>query len=260
MIKTLIKVVPLLFILPLMTGCLPQDNTKDPFEVGQILDKQDGFYILSDGICTPVVTPTEVSSELITRLYANNEVSFTLVPEDREHLPEISEGEELILKCKSSLETPVMLVPLREDGYSLGLKLERNGDSFSLRDVDGVIKGSKSEEALKEVSGLNQSKVLSVGSSVLKADSVSQAGLIKNLNQDSFYDVAFFKGTIETKVTLPADTEVLTLTMEAPVSEPELKYTEEGYGVIETEGLEPGYYLVYLSEPLKTLGGIFKVI
>lgn len=243
----------------LLSGCsLKQDSD---FDVSEIRSKQDGYYVYKTdrAACYPVSIPDTGTNNILKFTASGTKTGLLYSKDKLDEVPVLTNNDYLIVKSESEVGPVIPVIPLTDSGMTIGVRFTKNDDGdYIISPLSGsVAKGSSADDAYGDILGLSGYKVMSVGGESLNDYILEGTGTLANCTEGRLYEVVLFKGTIEKKDMLKADTKLL-VAGESPVGKVEsIDYTEDGFAVLNLGNIQPGYYYIEGLSTLFESGGVF---
>lgn len=253
------KILISLVFLIILTGC--SRVSEQPFEISEVLNKDDGFYIYSieDQKCYSLSNPLVGSSNLLKQNLLGTKSAYLYSKENLSEIPVLKDSDYLIIKSQKDLKEVIPVFPLEDYGYSLGLILEKDesGEYRLSSQSNSIVTGSSADGIAEFIKGIRNYRLISIGNELFNDNLVSDVGTLVNLEEDQNYELVFMRGTIQKKANLNCDTKILVSNPNVIFKVAHKEYTENGFAILDINELEPGYYYISLDNTIGIQGGIF---
>ncbi|MGL4606348.1 MAG: hypothetical protein ACRCU3_02695 [Eubacteriaceae bacterium] len=172
-------------------------------------------------------------------------------------IPEYTREDIIIFKSEKALPTDLELHELDDYGYTLGATIYKDVQTDTWRiskdKYKQLCEGSSFNQEFKTSKNNESTRITDIGEKKITETEVTSIGSIKGLKKDEEYKIGVYNGTMYSHFIAKCDTRIFVddITRITPLKD--LKFTKEGYVVIDIpEEVADGYY--YLD-----MIGMFKL-
>ena len=201
----------------------------------------EGLFIKSGNTYYPLLNATEEGSK---------EKNFQWFTEFDHLIPELKEGDTLILYSNSEVPENFTFWKMLDFGYTVGIRFVREEKTQSLNfpgEQTGYCSYSPVGKYILEThfqgSGVSNVRIKEVNGKEFKETMLTADGFMKGLTKDAMYKFWYYKGTVYKSVNVKADTHVFIEDYDlVTASYVELK--DKAFEVNLPNGIENGYWFI----------------